>query len=77
MCEYSFYTSDGSGINEQFIFDKTLDKTRYMTIPFNTWSPDNKYLFILHNIGDLHEALVFRADGQPMTDIEKNWNQKG
>lgn len=68
---YSFYTSDGSGVDEQFIFDKTLDSSRSMTIPFNTFSPDNKYLFIQENAGDKRSIFAFQASGEAFSDTEE------
>lgn len=68
---YSFYTSDGDGINEQFIFDKTLDKAKYMTIPFNTFSSDNKYFFIQENAESGKRIFAFQASGEPFSDTEK------
>lgn len=68
---YSFYTSDGSGINEQLIFDKTLDKARHMTIPFNTWSPDNKYFFIQENAAGATSIFAFKESGETFSDTEE------
>lgn len=68
---YSFYTSDGDGINEQFIFDKTLDKAKYMTIPFNTWSSDNQYFFIQENAENGKRIFAFQASGEPFSETEK------
>lgn len=62
---YVFTTTDGSGGNLQPLFSKTVQASASasegMSIPFNSWSPDNKYLFIQKNDGD---ALVFKATGE-------------
>ena len=39
---YSFFTNS----NPEISFTKTLTKASKFSIPFNTWSPDNKYVFI-------------------------------
>lgn len=68
---YSFYTADGSGINEQFIFDKTLDMAKYMTIPFNTWSSNNQYFFIQENARERKSIFAFKASGEEFSEGEK------
>ena len=69
---YSFYTSDNSGDgNEKFIFEKTLDTSVYMTIPFNTWSSNNQYFFIQENAVSGKSILAFQASGEQFSDTEK------
>ncbi|MBI4096762.1 MAG: hypothetical protein HY425_03545 [Candidatus Levybacteria bacterium] len=60
---YDFSVSDENGANEQHIFTKILDLSSSMEIPFNTWSPDNKYLFIREQSENDKKVLVFKADG--------------
>lgn len=67
---YVFFTSDGTGENSQMIFKKTLDAEKSMTIPFNTWSPDNKYFF-LQEEGEENSVLVFNSSGEPFANQEK------
>lgn len=59
---YVFTTTDGLGGNIQPLFEETvqasMSATEGMNIPFNAWSPDNKYVFIQKNDGD---ALVFNG----------------
>lgn len=81
---YVFTTSDGSGGNREPLFTTTVQASASATeglhIPFNTWSPDNKYLFIQKNDGD---ALVFKAtgdeivSGQHYFDVRKLFNAAG
>lgn len=70
---YAFSTADGTGINEQIIFSKTLDSTKTMNIPFNAWSPDNKYFFIQEQTkeGTTSGILAFKALGEPFSSEEK------
>jgi len=60
---YDFATADKNGANEKSIFTRTLDSSKSMTIPFNTWSPDNKYFFIKENAGDNKSVFAFKASG--------------
>lgn len=64
---YVFSTADGSGANEQPLYTTTLSGSDSMSIPFNTWSPDNRYLFIKKNATD---ALVFNASAAPFPNGE-------
>lgn len=60
---YVFTTTDGSGTSEQQLYTATVKGSESMSIPFNTWSPDNRFLFIQKN-GT--QALVFKATGEPI-----------
>jgi hypothetical protein len=63
--KYEFSTADGSGGNEQPLYTTTLSGSDSISIPFNTWSPDNKFLFLSKNTTD---ALVFNASGTPFAN---------
>lgn len=64
---YVFTTTDGSGKNEQPLY-ATTSATESFQLPFNAWSPDDKYLFIEKNNGD---ALVFNASGEEIIEGQK------
>ena len=64
---YSFVTSDSSGSVRNQIYLITVQSSEKYTVPFNAWSPDNKYVFIYK--GDAN-ALVFKATGEPITGEE-------
>ena len=68
---YEFATLDGNGTNEKSIFTKTLDSSSNMTVPFNTWSPDNKYFFIQQNTGDSKSIFAFKENGEAFSDTEQ------
>ena len=59
---FVFTVMDGSGANEHELY--IVQSSDNLSIPFNTWSPDNKYLFIQKNENG---ALVFKATGEPIT----------
>ena len=67
---YDFSVSDGNDTNEQHIFTKTLDSLSSMSVPFNTWSPDDKYFFIRENIAGSKGILVFNALGISFSETE-------
>lgn len=60
---YEIYTADENNANEKLIFTKILDSSSSMAVPFNTWSPDNKYFFIEQNEGGKKSVFVFEARG--------------
>lgn len=63
---YEFTTVDTTTNNQQPLYTATLTGSESISIPFNTWSPDNKYVFIQK---DGNRALVFKASGgQIVTD---------
>jgi len=67
---YDFSTSDENGTNKQYIFTKTLDSLSNMSVPFNTWSPDDKYFFIRESIAGNKGILVFNGSGISFADAE-------
>lgn len=70
---YSFTVKDGSG-RELPIFEKTVKFGETMDLPQNSWSPNNKYLFIKDNNGYKTDYLVFKADGGSFPAGEKYLN---
>lgn len=48
------------------IFWQTLSKDMTMSIPFNTVSPDNKYLFLKQSGPDKTRYLVLTTSGEPI-----------
>lgn len=69
---YSVYTSDKNGLNKSPIFSKTLSRGS-IALPANSWSPDNKYLFIEDREG-IDNYLVFKSSGLAFGDGEKYLN---
>lgn len=61
---YSFYVSDVDGSNKQFLFTKSLGSSDSLWSSQNSWSPNNKLLFISQNLNGQAGALVFNADGK-------------
>lgn len=72
---YLFTVSDADGSNPQTIYSINLPTNENMRIPFNTFSPDNKFLFFEHTAANGGvEAFVFRTDGQPISQDTPYYN---
>lgn len=70
---YIFTTSDSDGKNKKTALQIVLGKDS-MHIPFNTWSPDNRYFFVIHKSPSKEEAIVARADGKPIAEDQLSYN---
>jgi len=68
--KYSFFvTSDATATpSGQPIFSKVVSATTTMSIPFNTWSPDDQNFFIQEHTGNETHTYVLKASGQPFAD---------
>jgi hypothetical protein len=79
---YDFSTADENSVNEQPVFSKVLVSSESIAIPFNTWSPDNKYFFMQENSAGNKNVLVFKGSGDQFADTQKyldatdSFNQK-
>lgn len=62
---FVFTVMDGTGGGEHALYTAKVQNQDNLSVHFNTWSPDNKYLFIQKNENG---ALVFKANGEPITD---------
>lgn len=67
---YYVSVADSAGLHASPIFTKTLDQTKTMILPFNTWSPDNKYFFIQEQTttGMVTGILALQATGKPFAN---------
>lgn len=68
---YTLTTADGNNNSQIEIYSITLPVTENISIPFTTFSPDDKYFFVIHQKSGVNEAMVFRTDGEPMSDNEQ------
>jgi hypothetical protein len=57
-------------VNQEMIATKRVDPRSVVRIPFNTWSPNNKYFFITEQRDDKAEYLVMNESGKPFADGE-------
>jgi dipeptidyl aminopeptidase/acylaminoacyl peptidase len=68
---YTLTTANGDNSGQIRIYSTTLPDSESISVPFNSFSPDNKYLFVIHHKAEINEALVFRTDGEKMTETEQ------
>ena len=68
---FSLTVSDVSGGNPINIFKNTLSDGAEMSIPLNSFSPDNRYLFIRESNGSKQNFLVFKSTGEAFSDGNK------
>lgn len=60
---YTFDVSDISGANKHTIYTATLPMGTELTLPANSFSPDNRFVFILGRQDNVMSAFVFLSDG--------------
>lgn len=66
MADYTFSVSEVSAANGKIILSKSLGENEAMQIPENSWSPDNKYLFLKENDSGKLSFYVLKATGETM-----------
>lgn len=66
--KYSFFVSEVLGKNKKTLFEQTVEATASMMLSPNSWSPDNKYLFIQQKQGSIIDSFVFKASGEPFAN---------
>lgn len=64
---YSFIALDNTG-KKSFLYQKKATLGESMALPANSWSPNDKYLFIDDKNGYLTDYLVFKANGEPFAN---------
>jgi len=60
---YSLFTSDKAGGQKIQVFQKEEPTSQSLEIPFNTWSTDNKYIFLKETLPEINNYLVFQSSG--------------
>ena len=60
---YTFSVSGKEGSSRKEIFTKTLPQGGNLSIPYNTFSPDNKYVFLKETAADSVSYFVLSEDG--------------
>ncbi|OGK69081.1 hypothetical protein A2334_02765 [Candidatus Roizmanbacteria bacterium RIFOXYB2_FULL_38_10] len=63
--KYFFYTI-GLQSDQKTIFNKEVDDTENLSIPYNAWSPDNKYVFLKESTPTINNYYVFASSGNPL-----------
>lgn len=67
---FTLTSQDSTGENSRVIFTKKLPAGSGITIPFNTWDPQNKYFFIREYSPEKTEIKVYTALGEPFANDE-------
>lgn len=60
---YSYATSSKSEAQKQQIFTKTEPLSQTLSVPYNTWAPDDAYFFLKESMSTSHNYFVFNASG--------------
>lgn len=68
---YSFTIVDKSGKNSTLLFSKSASEGETMSIPQNSWSPGNKYLFLADRVGGTINYLLFKTNGDSFSEGQK------
>ena len=69
---YTFSVEDKDKKGKKTIFTKSLSQEFSMSLPPNSWSPDNKYVFIKQTSPQsFSDYFVFKADGEPFAGGEE------
>src|SRR3972149_11674232 len=66
MITYTFSTSSREGDDAKQIFTKTLDSSETISIPYNAWSPDGKYLFLKQSSSSKTNYFALTSSGNPI-----------
>lgn len=69
--DYSFFTSDKTDSAVRLIFNKKEISSERITIPYNSWSPDNEYFFIEEFTPGINNYYVFFASGKNFADNQQ------
>ncbi len=66
-----FFTTTDTNETPVQIYSADSSSGRTILIPYNTFSPDNKYVFLKTGTSDKPEYLVLRTDGKNIQDDDK------
>jgi hypothetical protein len=63
---YTFTTSELNTKTDKEIFSTTIEPPKRISIPFNTWSSDDAYIFLKETNATDSAYFVLTADGNPL-----------
>lgn len=66
--KHDFLISNNDSESQLSILSRDVDKDSSMTIPFNTFSPDNKYFFLKESGPSGMSYFVFSSSGKKLTE---------
>lgn len=79
--KYSFRVVDSQKKNSFLLYETVADPGKTFSIPFNSWSSDNKHVFLRTNYQNSKNYFVFKADGSSFDegsqylDVGKYWTE--
>lgn len=81
--KYKFVTSDEKKNEKTLLFESLLNKESSVVIPYNSWSSDEKHVFLEAKTGPGKNYYVFNADGSnfkdgiKFLDVMDYWEKSG
>jgi len=82
LTSYSLFVSLKSGEQKQQIFKREGTGSATLSIPYNTWSPSNTYVFLKETNTAINDYLVFQSSGSlfpnnlPYLSVQKLFKEK-
>ena len=80
---YSVFVSDTSDSNKVQLFGTTMPEATTINLPYNTWAPDDKHVFLeVTRAGQPPTYWIFQAGGgaftggQPYLDVGQFWTDR-
>lgn len=67
---YDFSVAEIGKGESVHLYSKTVS-LGHMELPFNSWSPDDKYVFVSENTGGIKRFYVFKANGETFSNGEE------
>lgn len=76
QASYSLHLKTAEQSTSRLVLEKSLANGANLSVPFNAWSPDNKYFFITEKGPGKTPAtvLLYTASGKPFTDEQPYLN---
>ena len=71
---YAFSVTTQATQSGQLLFTKSIKTPTTLTVPFNAWSPDNRFFFIQEHMGSNINTHVYASSGKPFADGELSHN---
>jgi hypothetical protein len=65
---YWFFNTEASDHEKRLIFSREWPLAQTLSIPYNAWSPDNKYVFLQETKSSARGYIVFSVNGEMFDD---------
>lgn len=64
LVTYTFSTSEVESPNPVVLYEKTVGKETVLSVPANSWSPQNEYVYIVEEADGVKNYLVLETSGK-------------